>query len=345
MSAEQINALATALSALAALVAVLLAGLTVREMGRIEDRADLRDANDRDDKFQGRLDPMLPGLYQVLGKTSDEIPSAIRSVLMPFYVLYSDAFAAHRDNLLGSRDNTGLLDEFAFFAQRPAARSAWTEFRSYTWPEHFRDHVDRVMLAACPYGGLPVDHPPVDWPVTVREEVDGDLGQLSEVLVRVRETETEFPPSSIDLPGFASIDSDIGRAQRRKVYREWLRVESAQRRRQWAAVMGHRSVGLVQVTDPHKYLVDYLQSHTNLGITPDTALEIGHLFVDPQLTGLGIGKDLVNEAMTYIAAVGKIPILVALPASKAAVGLYAHVGLRQIGQLHGKQGINIVMSL
>lgn len=88
-------------------------------------------------------------------------------MLVPFFVLYSDAFAAHRDGLLDERDWVGFSLELMHWSQKPTARRAWAAFRKQTWTEGFVDHVDKTIDGPAAYPGLGAHTSPapaVDWP-------------------------------------------------------------------------------------------------------------------------------------------------------------------------------------
>lgn len=166
MNSDQLNVLAATMSAVAAVAALFVAWISLRESRRAFQIQMRERANAMDAEFQRRLDPMYPDLRRVLGRLDDGVPEPIRHVLIPFYVLYSDVFAAHRDGLLDERDWVGLERELAYWAQKPAARRAWEVFRLQTWTAGFADHVDGVMTGPPAYPDIP-DHmvapPEVEW--------------------------------------------------------------------------------------------------------------------------------------------------------------------------------------
>jgi GNAT superfamily N-acetyltransferase len=340
MPGEWLDAAGSSLSAIAALCGVVVAGLSIREVRRIDSRAALRDANERDDALQARLDPMYEGLHTTVGRLGDGIPLPIRGVLVPFFVLYSDVFAADRDHLLGCKDNQPFLDEFAFWAQAPAGRSAWKELRAQTWPTGFVDHVDRVMLMPSPYPEVTIEPPENDWTVSV--EPGCDLSQAAEVLLRLRDRYSEFPPSALDLrlPPLGSLE---GRKARLTVYERWLSAEPVEQR--WSAVKGTRVIGHVQVTAPHDYLVEQLATQPALELDPDDVLELGRLFVDPDVQQHGVGRQLVTYAVRFIEAAGKTPVLAVLDESARALALYTSMGWEPACEFDGLQGHNTVMYL
>jgi len=74
--------------------------------------------------------------------------------LIPFFVLYSDAFGAHRDGLVDDRDFAGFAQELAYWAQKPAARKAWQAFRKQAWTFGFAEYVDSVLAGPPAYPNL-----------------------------------------------------------------------------------------------------------------------------------------------------------------------------------------------
>jgi GNAT superfamily N-acetyltransferase len=333
-----LNVISAALSALAALVAVLVGALSIREVRRIDLRAAIREVNERDDAMQARLDPLYPGLHSVLGRPEDQTPPGIRDVLLPFFVLFSDVFAADRDHLLGNVDNRAFLDEFAFWAQRPGCRSAWVALREQSWPTGFVTYVDNALLMPSPYPTIQLGRPEIEWPISVHQ--GGNLEQAAEVLLRLRKIDAELPPNSIDAALSEPIDTFGGRQSRLSAYREWLASEPVLRR--WVACMGRRVVGHVQVTEPHDYLRRYLLSAIGAR-DPASMLELGRLFVDPDLQGRGIARDLLKPACQFIVEQERSPILAVLEGSARAISLYESSGWYIDGDFDGVQGRNLVM--
>ena len=167
MNANQLNVLAATMSAVAALAALAVAWMSLRESRRAFAISMTERASALDAAFQGRLDPMYPALRRVLGRLEDDgVPEEIRHTLIPFFVLYSDAFAAHRDGLLDDKNWPGFERELAYWAQKDTARRAWEAFRLQTWTVGFVDHVDAVMSGPAAYPDIP-DHmiapPDVVW--------------------------------------------------------------------------------------------------------------------------------------------------------------------------------------
>ena len=154
MSNDAMSVLAAGMSAIAALAALLIAWLGLRESRRAWAEARRHSAHAMDLTLQTRLDPMYPELRHVLGHLDDGVPREIRDVLIPFFVLFSDAFAAHRDGLLDERDWIGLSCELAYWAQKPTARRAWQAFSRQTWTGGFVEHVDSVLDGPPAYPGV-----------------------------------------------------------------------------------------------------------------------------------------------------------------------------------------------
>src|SRR5680860_997307 len=96
------------MSAIAALAALTVAWLSMKQSQLVAEATRRQCANALDAELQSRLDPMYPGLRKVLGHLEDGVPRDIRHVLIPFFVLFSDAYAAHRDGLLDRRDWIGF---------------------------------------------------------------------------------------------------------------------------------------------------------------------------------------------------------------------------------------------
>ncbi len=149
-----LNAAAATMSAVAAIAALIVAWLTLRQSQQAAEFNRKQIARALDDSFQARLDPMYAGLRMSLGHIEDGIPREIRHILIPFFVLFSDAFGAHRDGLLDDRDWNGLSQELAYWSQKPVARRAWDAFRQQTWTLGFKEHVDSVLAGPPAYPDL-----------------------------------------------------------------------------------------------------------------------------------------------------------------------------------------------
>lgn len=154
MTSEALNAIAAAMSAIAALAALVVASLSHKQAQRVADSSRRQAARAMDDSLQSRLDPMYPRLRDTLGYLEDGVPHEIRNALIPFFVLYSDAYGAHRDGLIDDRDWQGLSTELAYWTQKPIARRAWQAFRKQTWTDGFAVYVDDVLAGPPAYANL-----------------------------------------------------------------------------------------------------------------------------------------------------------------------------------------------
>lgn len=154
MSGDEMNVFASAMSAVAAVAALGIAWMSLKESRRNAEAHRKQSAHVMDASLQSRLDPMYADLRKVLGDVDDGVPQHVRNVLIPFFVLFSDAYAAQRDGLLDERDWIGLKDELAYWAQKPVAREAWSAFRRQTWTEGFKEYVDAVLAGPAAYPDL-----------------------------------------------------------------------------------------------------------------------------------------------------------------------------------------------
>lgn len=163
------NIVAAAMSAVAAVAALVVAWMSFRQSQQTAELARKQIARSLDDSFQARLDPMYPGLRRSLGHVEDGVPKEIRNILIPFFVLFSDAFGSHRDGLLDARDWSALSQELSYWSQKPPARRAWEAFRQQGWTEGFREYVDSIMAGAPAYPELQEladASPEIHWPAT-----------------------------------------------------------------------------------------------------------------------------------------------------------------------------------
>lgn len=154
MSSQGLSLLAAIFSAIATVAAMVVAIVSLRDSRIHARRAALLDEQHLEAALQARLDPLYPGLRGVLGTVDDGVPREVRDVLIPFFVLYADAFAAHRDGLLSKSAWAGLGTELANWAQKERGRRAWQIFRKQEWTEGFVDYVDEVMAGPRAYPGM-----------------------------------------------------------------------------------------------------------------------------------------------------------------------------------------------
>jgi hypothetical protein len=195
--AEVLNTISAAMAALSAFALCAITMLAVRETRRAEINRRKETARALDEKFQTRLDPLYEGLRSVLGHLEDGVPKPIRSVMIPFFVLYSDAYAAHRDGLLDEHDWRGFDRELLFWAQKPVAKRAWRAFRQQEWTEGFADYVDRNIEGPPAYPNLTEVGefaPDIEWPEDV--EVT-EIAQSTEVRVSFEEEIKPFLNNSV----------------------------------------------------------------------------------------------------------------------------------------------------
>lgn len=166
MTPETLNVIAASAAAAAAFFAWWVAVLGLRESRRSSLESARREAHAVEAQLQARLDPLYPGLRAVLGTVDDGVPVTVRSVLIPFFVLYADAYAAYRDGILPEAAWRGFGLELANWAQRDPARRAWAVFRNQEWTDGFVDHVDAVMQGPPAYPrmtGTRLNPPTVPW--------------------------------------------------------------------------------------------------------------------------------------------------------------------------------------
>lgn len=176
MSVEGLLVVATVASAVAAVASLAVTWLGLRESRRAAEEHRRRSRHDKDAELQDRLSPLYPGMRRVLGSLDDGVPLEIREALVPFFVLYSDAFAAHRDGLLDDRDWHGFSTELLNWAQKPNARRAWAAFRQQEWTEGFIEYLDDALDGPPAYPRLQCNsHPPeVHWEPSQTETASSD---------------------------------------------------------------------------------------------------------------------------------------------------------------------------
>ena len=167
VKSDVLVATAAAMSAVAAIASLVVAIMNTHQVRRGIEMQRLRSARELDDRLQSRLDPLYPGLRSVLGHIEDGVPKEIRQTLIDFFVLYSDAFAAARDDLLSESDWKGFERELRFWAQKPISQRAWKAFRMQEWTDGFIAYIDGVMVGELAYPNLveiATELPHFDWP-------------------------------------------------------------------------------------------------------------------------------------------------------------------------------------
>ncbi|MGM0385466.1 MAG: GNAT family N-acetyltransferase [Actinomycetota bacterium] len=350
MGPVDVNAVSAGLSAIAAIFAVVIAGISVRELRRIDERATRREANQRDEALQMRLEALYPQLYSVFGVPLDRIPSRLRSAVVGFFGLYADAYTAHRDSLLPERDSLAFLEEFDWWVGSENGKTLWEQLRCQSWPVGFIEHVDSAAQRPRAYAGLANRAAEFG----LRAEVPGVvefhdnpgvelLRSADWALVNLRiQGHSEFPPSSIDDAFLQIVDPRERRAAQRRSYAEWFLDSDTLVWGRWVAVLNGRVVGHVAVCEPHDYLrVDDRADPASSIRT----LEVSRLFVEPRLQGRGIGAEILGRAIDFIEDFGCTPVLAVLAESEGALAMYRRYGWTEIDRFDGTQGENVVMVL
>ncbi len=361
------------LQAFVGAMAVLVAGLSIRMSVKTDRRAEKREANDRDDQIQARLDALYSSFDEALGSTDDGVPAEIRPTLISFYVTFSDVYAADRDGLLGSKDNDPLLDEFKFWSRRANARLAWRAFRHQTWPKGFADYVEKCQLETSePYkeGVLKSRPAAFEWPLTPTP-MEGMQGKLSDIkepdlrnglvkaLKRLRGRQADQQQKGEDSEWTAWFpdckDSDDGTVS------IWLIDHTKHAVFSWVAFVASdpEPVGYVQLCDLSSYLkpsngsspdsLDRQENRVFAAITNCTKqrepkfYEIKCLFVDPQVQNCGFADSLMKVAIKKCVEAERLPILTVLENWTASIGFYEKRGWKEITSFAGSQGRNLVM--
>lgn len=154
MSPDQLAAFSTAAAAVSGVAALAVTYMSYRMSTEAEAARKVHSAHELDAAFTSRLEALYPGMRAALGSVEDGIPDELREVVVPFFILYSDAWKAHNDGLLADGDWEGLGAELRYWAQKPVAREAWSRLRLQTWAQGFGAHVDDVMNGARAYPDL-----------------------------------------------------------------------------------------------------------------------------------------------------------------------------------------------
>jgi GNAT superfamily N-acetyltransferase len=151
--------------------------------------------------------------------------------------------------------------------------------------------------------------------VVLRDRTEADLPSLAEVLVAQREG-TRYPwmwPLPVPIDDF---------------------IVRGGEERAWVAEVDGRPVGHVavaHVTDHGDGIAGGWMAATGRG--PDELGEVGVLFVDEDLRGRGIGSALVDEAVAWVRASGRLPVLDVVQHHGDAARLYRRKGWQEVGEV------------
>lgn len=147
------------------------------------------------------------------------------------------------------------------------------------------------------------------------------LDHLLEVLVRVKASSIDYPPS-IDTDG--SVESLSTWLLRGGDFGRWVATDDSN-------VVGH-----VLLNDPANYLKSRLDPTTKFA-------EIARLFVDPVARSNGAGSLLLDRARNTARALSRRPVLAVVTASVEAIKLYQNKGFTTLCEFDGVHGRNLVM--
>ena len=158
-------------------------------------------------------------------------------------------------------------------------------------------------------------------------DVERHLGGAVDVLLRVREADPTYPHPSESGSNAEDLTA-------------WLLRDPALAR--WVALQDGEVRGYVQVTEPHAYLLDHLESVEYSPRAAKGFAEVAKLFVRPLQQRGGIGGRLLEVACAFAWSNGFQPGLAVVTTSSAARELYAREGMRPVGSFVGLHGINHV---
>lgn len=144
-------------------------------------------------------------------------------------------------------------------------------------------------------------------------------------LQRLRLSGVDYPPAA---------DADNSDA----ALRSWLLDEPVLDR--WVAETAGCVVGHVELSEPHRYLLDHLADQGSTGLP---LAEIGKLFVAPEAQHKGVGAALLARARESAVARGRRTALAVLPSSDAGIRMYERAGMQHAGSFSGVHGLNYVM--
>ena len=89
-------------------------------------------------------------------------------------------------------------------------------------------------------------------------------------------------------------------------------------------------------------MVSHLTSLGDDALEPRRCAEVAKLFVDPDRSGLGLGRSLLTTALKFAAHLDRRAVLAVVSTSVRAIRLYQDVGLTEITGFDGRHGHNRV---
>ncbi|WP_420174268.1 GNAT family N-acetyltransferase [Luteococcus sp. OSA5] len=146
--------------------------------------------------------------------------------------------------------------------------------------------------------------------VVIRPRVEEDIQALADVLVRVH-AQDGYPVEGVADP-VAWLCSD--------------RMLSS-----WVAELDGEVVGQVMLAEPGDGDAATKIEEQRSGLSGEEISVLGRLFVDPSARGKRIAGNLINAAVDYSEAVGRIPVLDVMAKDRAAIALYERMGWEKIG--------------
>lgn len=151
-----------------------------------------------------------------------------------------------------------------------------------------------------------------------------DLDALAAAAVGVAAAPGPYPPP------------EAGRTE--PELRAWLAPEDAWAR--WVVEVEGRAVGHVLISAPHDYL--HPPAETADAGAREIGAEVGRLFVDPAVTGVGAGALLLHTALEWARSRSLVAGLAVIDGSDAAQRLYVRSGMRLVRSFNGIHGLNHV---
>jgi ribosomal protein S18 acetylase RimI-like enzyme len=163
--------------------------------------------------------------------------------------------------------------------------------------------------------------------IVVDFSVQEHLEEVLDVLLRVRQSDSQYPPPRDTGSGRESMST-------------WLLSDRALAN--WVALDEGRVVGYVQVTKPHTYLEKISGAAVETGYGLGQVLEIGKFFVDPATQRSGVGQMLFDKACAFANSRELKAVLAVVKTSAKAVAFYENHGMRLVTTFEGVHGTNLV---
>jgi len=151
----------------------------------------------------------------------------------------------------------------------------------------------------------------------VRPRSDGDFGTLAAIPIRAHASDG-YPVAGVADPG------------------AWLRVSDEIA--SWVAAVSDVLVGQVSLTTAQATDDVAILWHRETGSDSKKLAVLSRLFVDPEYRSYGVGRELVQTAVSFSQKLELSVALDVMEKDQAAIRLYERMGARRVGSVVHRHG-------